>query len=202
VDREDVGVGFLVFELGVALVGVGAEAARVHGHHVDAGFALHDPLGELPTGTAGSGDAEAVTLVHPVVLEPVGRADHRTAVGGVGNRPVDHVLDPHFAEDRHPLDGRLDVGLQTVQVAGEEVLAEGLRHPVHEASRRALLVGTEDQALALFAHVVGGIGFAQHRHLGQPLLVALDQCRVGLGDDVLMLDRDHRQVETRQGWRA
>jgi len=49
----------------VTLAGVGPVAARIDRHHVDAGFALDDPFGELPTGTAGRGDAEAVAFVEP-----------------------------------------------------------------------------------------------------------------------------------------
>src|SRR3546814_4072695 len=48
----------LVLQLGVALVGIGAEAARIGVPHVDAGLALGGPLGELPAGAAGGGDAE------------------------------------------------------------------------------------------------------------------------------------------------
>jgi hypothetical protein len=62
---EDVAIRFLVLLHHVALAGVGPITARIDRHHVDAGLALGYPLGQLPAGTAGRGDAEAVALVEP-----------------------------------------------------------------------------------------------------------------------------------------
>src|SRR5262245_30467249 len=56
VNGEDVAIRFLVLRDGVALAGVRAEAARVHGEHVDARLALDDPFGELPPAAPGRGD--------------------------------------------------------------------------------------------------------------------------------------------------
>ena len=199
VDDEDVLVGLLVLGLGVVLVGVGPEAAGIDVHHVDPGLALDDPFGELPAGTAGRRDAEAMPFIDPEVPQAVGRTDHGAAVGRIGDRPVDHVLNADLAEDRHAVDRRVDMRLQPLDVAGEQVLAEAVRHAVDEAGRRAFLIGAEDQALPFLAHVVGRVAFPQHRHLGQALLVALDQRRMRLGDDVLVLDGDDRNVEADHG---
>ena len=43
---EDVLVGLLVLDLGVALVGVGAEAARIDVPGIDGGLAVDHPIGQ------------------------------------------------------------------------------------------------------------------------------------------------------------
>ena len=85
------------------------------------------------------------------------------------------------------------LGLDPLEVEREEVGAEAVGHAVLEAGRGALLVGAEDPAAALLADVPLGVGVAQHRVLGVGL-APLDQRRVGLGDDVLVLDRDRRDA--------
>src|SRR5204862_6194125 len=79
VDGEHVAIRFLVLPHGEALAGITAEAARVDRQHVDARLALDDPLGELPAGAAGRGDAEAVPFVEPHVAKSPRRTDHRAA---------------------------------------------------------------------------------------------------------------------------
>ena len=194
-DDEDVGVGLLVLDRGVVLVGIGTEAAGVDRQHVDGGLAVCDPARELPAGAARSGDAEAEALGQPEVGEAIGRADEGVAVRRVGDRAVDAVLDPSAAEHRHPVDRGLDMGLQAVHIRRQQLLAKALRHAVHRPGRRILLVGPEDQALALFAHVVGGIALPEHRHLRQALGLALFKLRNGVGHEILVLHRDRRQVE-------
>ena len=199
VNDEDVGVGLLVLGLGVVLVGVDPEAAGVHRQHVDGGLALGDPAGQLPAGAAGSGDAEAEALGQPEVGETVGRPDEGVAVRRVGDGAVDAVLDAGAAEHGHPVDRRLDMGLQPLDIRRQKLLAEALWHAIHRPGRCALLVRPEDEALALLAHVVGGVALPQHGHLRQARLLALFQLRDRVGDDVLVLDRDHRQVEAHHG---
>ena len=199
VDDEDVGVGLLVLGPGVVLVGIGAEAARVHRQHVDGGLAVGDPAGELPAGAAGGGDAEAEAFRQPEVRQPVGRPDERVAVRRVGNGAVDAILDAGVAEHRHPVHRGFDMRLQAVHVRRQQLLPETLGNAVHRPGRRSLLVGPENQALALFAHVVGGVALAQHRQFGEARLPALDEFGDGVGDEVLVLDRDRRQVEAHHG---
>ena len=70
-----------------------------------------------------------------------------------------------------------------------------VRRPVDIAGGRARLVRPEQQPAILLAHVPGRIGLAQHAHLGQAAALALTDRRVRLGDDILVLDRDDRDVE-------
>ena len=139
--------------------------------------------------------AEAESLGKPEVPEPVGRADQRVAVGRVGYGAVHDILDAGLAEDRHPGDGGLDMGLEPLQVAGEQLLAEIVRHAVHEAGRRARFVGAEDQPVAFLAQIVGSVALAQHRHLRQPFGMAGRQGGVRVGHDILVFDRDDGHVD-------
>ena len=195
VHGEDVGVGLFVLRLEIALRRIGAEAARIDAHHVDRRLALHDPLGKLPAGAARRGHAEGMPFVQPEILQAPGRADDRRAVGRIGDGAVIDLLDADLAEGRHARDRRLDMRHQPLQVLLEELVFGVLRRPVDIADRRALLVRAEQQPARLLAHVPGGIAFAQHAHLRQPFGMALLNCRMRLGDDVLVLDRDHRHVE-------
>ena len=198
VHGEDVAVGLLVLLHHVALGGVGAVAARVDRQHVDPGLTLGDPLGELPARAAGGGDPEAVALVQPHVLHPPGGADQRAAVGRIGDRAVDDVLDAAVLERRHAARRGLHVRHQPVEVARKQAAAEPVRHAVGETRRGTLLVGTQDPAHALLAQVIGLIGFAQHRQLAAAVLAILLQLGGFVVDDVLVLDRDRRHVEPEQ----
>ena len=173
-----------------------AEAPRIDADHVDGRLAVDDPLGELPAGAAGRRDAEAVAFGEPEILQAESRADHRVAVRRIGDRAVDDVLDAGILEARHPVHGGLDMGHEPVEVAGEQVFLEALRHAVDEAGRRVALVGPENPAHALLAQIVGGVGFPEHgkfRVTGFPVLL---QHGIDVGDDILVLDRDCRNFET------
>ena len=113
---EHISVGLLVFFAQISARGVGPEAARIHAHHVHGRLAVHDPLGELPAGAAGRGDAETVPLVQPEIFQAPGRPDNRVAVRGVGDRAVVDLLDADFAECRHAVYARLNVRFQALQI--------------------------------------------------------------------------------------
>src|SRR5215475_12444528 len=117
---EDVPVGLLVLLHHVAFARVGPEAPRIDCQHVDARLALDDPLGELPSGSAGRGDTEAVALIEPDIAHTPGRADEGSAVGRVGNGAVDDVLDAAVLERRYAPGGRFDVRDQPIEIAGKE----------------------------------------------------------------------------------
>ena len=178
---------------------VGAEAARIDAEHVDRRLALDDPLGELPAGAAGGGDAEAVALVEPEIPQAPGRADDRAAVGRVGDGAVIDLLDPDLAEGGNAGDRRLDMRRETVEILLEQLVLAVLGRPVEIAGGRALLVGAEEQAAVLLAHVPGRVELAEDAHLGQARGTTGEDGGVWLGDDVLVLDRQHRHVEPDHG---
>src|SRR5690606_6604146 len=120
-DREDVGVGLLVLGAQVAARRVGAKAAGVDAHHIDRRLALYDPFGELPSGTAGSRHAKAVTFVEPEVRELPGWPDDRATVRRIGNRPIVDFFNPDLSEGRHACDGRFNVRPKALQVLLEQL---------------------------------------------------------------------------------
>ena len=150
---EDIGIGFLVLLLEIAARGIGAEAARIDAHHVDGGFAIDDPFGELPARTASCGDAEAVALIEPEILEAPGGSDDRRAIGRIGDGTVVDFLDSHFAEGRDTGDGRFDMGGKPVKVFLEELVFTLIRRAVNIANRRAFLIGAKQQPAIFLAHV-------------------------------------------------
>ena len=192
---EDIGVGLLVLHFEIAARRVRPEAPRIDAHHVDGGLAFDDPFGQLPAGAAGRGDAEGMAFIEPDILEIPGRADDRRAVGRIGDGAIIDLLDADFAEGRHAGDRRLDMRRQPVEIFLEEFVFGLGRRSVDIAAGRALLVRPEQQAAIFLAHVPGGIGLAQHAHFGQALFLALLDQGMRLGDDILVLDRDDRNVD-------
>src|SRR3546814_19732324 len=71
------------------------------------------------------------------------------------------------------------IGLEPLEIAGEQVLAEAVGHPVDEDGGGVPLIWPQDQALAFLAHVIGGVALAQHRQLGKA-----DRKSVGEGKSV------------------
>ena len=196
--REDVGVRLLVFRPQVGAGGVGPEAARIHVQHVDGRLALHDPLRKLPAGAAGGGDAERLPLVQPEVGQAPSGADQRVAVRRERNGAAVHALDAQLAKRRHAANGGFDVRREAVEVGVEEfVFALGMR-AVRIAGGSAVLVRAQHQPARFLAHVPGAVGFAQYRQFRQPRLAARRQLRVCFGDDVLVLHRQHGNVQPHQ----
>ena len=159
-DGEHLGVGLLVLLHEIAGLRVSAEAARIDAQHVDRRLAFDDPFGELPAGAAGGGDAEGMALVEPEVLEARRGADNRRAVGRIGDGAIVDFLDADLAEGGHARDRRLDIGRETIEVLGKQLVLAVRRGSIDIAGRRADLIGAEQQAAGLLAHVPGGIGFA------------------------------------------
>ena len=195
VHGEDLGVGFLVLRNQVAAPGVIAEAARIDPHHVDGRFTIDNPVRQLPPRAAGRSDPEAVAFIEPEIAQPPRRADDRRPVGRIGDGPVIDLLDANLAKRRHALHRCQNVGLKPFQRVGEQfVFALGCG-TIDIAGRRADFVRAEQQPAGFLAHVVAGVGFAQHPHLWQPQTFAFHDRGMLFGDDVLMFDRDHRDIE-------
>ena len=195
VDGEDVGVGFLVLRLQVGAGGVVAETARVDAEHVDGRLAFDDPLGQLPPGAPRRGDAETVPLVQPEVRQAPGRADDRAAVRRVRDGAIEDLLHAEFGERRHAANGGLDVRREAIQIRVEQLVLALRVRPVQIAGRRAFLVRAEQQAARFLAHVPRSVGFPQHAHFRQAGAMAGLNVRMRFGDDVLVLNRQHRNVE-------
>ena len=201
VDDEHVTVGFLVLRDHVALARVRAVAPGVDGGHVDAGLAFDDPFRQLPTRAAGCRDAEAVTLVEPEIFRAPGGTDERAAVGRVGDRSVDDVLDAGRRERGHASNRGLDVRQQAIEIAIEQALTEPVRYPVREARRRTGLIGPEDPPQAFLAQIIRLIRLAQHSKFRAPGLPVGGELGRFVVNDVLVFDRDRGHVDAEQSAR-
>ena len=79
--------------------------------------------------------------------------------------------------------------LDPLQIEREEVGAEAFGHIIGKPRRRAFLVGSEDPAATFLADIPFRIRIAQNRVFRHRLAI-FNQRRVGLGHDILMLNRD------------
>ena len=175
-----------------------AVAPRIERGHVDLGLALDHHLREIVADAARGGDSERQALDEPHVAQPRRRADQRVAVGRVADRPVEVVLEPRALRGRNAVDHRHVLGFDPLEVEREQIRAEAVGHAVLEARGRAALVGPQDPAAALLAHVPLGVGVAQDRMLAIAVLAEGDQLGIRLGDDVLVLDRHRGQPHAEQ----
>ena len=141
-------------------------------------------LGEA--GHHAAGDVEVAQARH--------RPDQGIAVGGEGERAVDHPLDPGAPERREVLEGDLEARRDPIEVGLEQLVAEVGGRGVLGPGPAVLLVGAEQQALALLAQVDLGVEIDAVREL----VVAREDLRQVLGHQVVMRHGEHRQLEPDQ----
>ena len=143
-------------------------------------------------------DAERKALGQPHVAQARCRTDQRVAVGGIADRAVVIVLQPHRFRGRDPVDHRHVFLFDPFQIQGKQVGAERFRHVIQEPRRGVSFIRPQDPAAAFLAHIPLRVGVAQDRVFGIALGPPLDQGRVGFGDDILMLDRNRGDADAQQ----
>ena len=198
VEDIDMLIGLLVLARRIFGGDPAAETLGIEAGHVDLGLALHHQLGEIMARAARRRDAEAEALGEPHVAKPRRRADQRVAIGGVADGAVEIVLEAHRFRRRDAMDEGHVFLFDPLQIEREEIGAEAVGHAVEETRGRALLVGAEDPAAALLAHIPFRIRIAQHRVLGIARRAPFHKRRIWLGDDILMLNRDRRALDAEQ----
>ena len=196
VDNENMLVSFGVLLRSVVLVRVAAEATRVKRQCIDRSFAVQDRLGKHLARSPRRRDAEAEAFGKVEITQPPSPSEKRVAVGRIRDRTIHNILDPRHAEGGNTIHRRLDMRRKAIDVARQKLSAEVRRNAVLEAQLRSLLVGTQDVALTLLPQIVGGIRFAQNRHLRQSLLLTLDQLRHIVRDDILVFHRNNRNIQS------
>ena len=133
------------------------EAAGVAGPHVPFGGTLGHPFGQHFACAAGLADAKGEDASLIGIGLSRHRADQRVAIGGVGDRAVDHLGQAAFGEQRHALHGVVDVPFQTVQVVGEQLEAEILRERVvggGPMGAAIAFIGAKVEAVLLLPQVI------------------------------------------------
>ena len=188
-------VGFDILLRRVVLVRIPAETTRIERQRIDRSFAVQNRLGKNLARSPRRRDAKTEALSKIKVAQIPRATKVGVAVGRVRDRTIHHILDPRNPERRNSMHRRLDMRRKAIDVTGQQLSAEVRRNAIGKAQLRSPLVGSQDVALSLFAQVVGGIGFAQHRHLGQSLFLAIDQLGNIVGDDILMLNRNNRNIQ-------
>ena len=191
-DRVLVLVQLACLGAGVRPSGVVGVAARIEAPQVPLRLAFRDPFGHRLAGAARLHDAEAERAAEIIVGETVRRPDQRIAIRRVRDRAVDHARDPRFAEHGHARHRVLDVGLEPVEIVGEQLPAELGRRLLAVPGEAAVpFVGPEQQPGAFLAQVPGDVRVAHDRQRTTVLRDLGDR----RGDQILVLHRDHRQVQ-------
>ena len=123
------------------------------------------------------------------------RPDQRVAVRRVRDRPVDDLRKAGGAQDRHAGDGVGKIVLQPVEIIGEELEGEILRHRIvmRRPMRAAIaLIGAKIHASLFLAQVIGRVDVAQQRQFFALFLRPCGKLRDLLEQDVLMAHHHHR----------
>jgi len=196
-DAEAAGVVLAHLGVGVGQRRVVAVAGDVHAPDVGAGVAVHHPVGERQAHAAALRQAGHDRIGHPHAPHALDRADQRVAVGAERERAVDELLDARFADQREVLERLLQLGGDAVEVVGEQLEHEVPRCLLRCPRPVVLLVGAEQDALALLAGV-DLAGEVDHvRQLATTGLVVCDDFRHRLGHQVVVLHGQHRQLQPR-----
>ena len=195
VHGEDLGIGFLVLLNQEAATGIIAKAARIDAHHVDRWFTIDNPVRQLPTCATCGGHAKTVAFVEPEVFQAPCRPDNRRPVGRIGDCAVIDALNANLAKGWHALHGGKDIGLQPFKRVREQFIFTRCGRAINIAGRRTQFIWPQQQAARFLTHIIACVRFAQDAHFGQSRFFARHDVRMLLGHDILMLDRDHRDIE-------
>ena len=168
--------------------------ADVHREHVHAGVALDDPVGEREADAAALREACHHAAGEIEVAQPRHRPDQRIAVRREGERAVDHPLDAGARDRREVREGDLEAGRDAVEVRRQQLVAEVGRRGARRPGPAGLLIGAEHEALAFLS----GIDLALEVDRVGQLLGPRDHLGQVLGHQVVMLHREHRQLQPDQ----
>ena len=143
------------------------EAPWIVGPHAHAGLAVHHPTRQLAPQPRPVRDADLDAHQMPEVPQARG-PHHRLAVGRVGDRAADHLLDAQRRQHRHPLESTLDPQADTLEVGVEQRVLQRPFGTVALAPHRlgaGLLVNADQPGLLLLADIAGHVIVTHHRQL-------------------------------------
>ena len=165
-NRENLGIGFFVFLDQETAPGIIAKAARIDAHHVNRRLTINNPMGKLPASAASRCHAKTMPFIEPEVFEAPGRADNRRPVGRVSDCAVINFLDSHLSKGGNTVHRGEDIGFEAFKRVGKQFIFAVRRRSINIAGRCANLIRPEQQAARFLTHIIAGVGFAQHAHLG------------------------------------
>ena len=192
-DLEAVRVLVLNAGAGERLVGPGAKTRHVPGEHIQRRLSLDHPFGGQfahATVLRKAGD-DAVAAEIPGQFRH--RAEQHGGIGRPDHRAVDHPLDPRRADRWHAFNRAQHVFLDPLQIVGEQLMAKSGGRAILGPEFHVLLIGADQQALALLAQVVFAIAVRNRRQAAVQRRNRVD----GFGDEILMLGGDQRQRKAR-----
>ena len=165
-----------------------AEPGHVHRPGVHARIAVDHPVGEREADPAPLAEARQHAARGPVVPHLRHRSHQGVAVGGEGEGAVDDLLQPGLLERGEALEGAHEVVADPVEVVRQQLVAEVPRGRALGPRLSVLLVGADEHAPALLAHVElpAEVDDVEHLFLGLRDLGHL------VGDHVLVLHRRER----------
>ena len=198
-DGEDLGIGFLILLNQETATRIIAKAAGIDTHHIDCRLPIDNPMRQLPASTTGRCHAKAMPFIEPEILQPPSRPDNGRTIGRIGDCAVIHLLNAHFAKGGHTAHGRQNIRLKTFQRIGEKLIFAVCRWAIDITGGCPDFIRPKQQAACFFAHIIACVGFPQNAHFGQALPLALHNRRVLFRDDILVLDRNDRNIEADHG---
>ena len=195
-DGKDIGIGFFIFFFQETLGGILTKAARIDPVHVYGGLALDNPFCQLPACPACGCDAKTMPFIQPEIRQVPCRANNRAAIRGIGNRPVIDFFYANFAKGRYTGNGRFNMGHQPFQIFLKQLIFAILIRAIKIADRCAFFIWPQNQAAIFLAHIPRAVTFTQNAHFRQAFGLTLANSGMRLGYDILMLDRNNRNIQT------
>ena len=107
--------------LGLAIGGIGVigKPAGITRPHIPFGLPGSDPFRQHLARTPGLGDAKGKHTSLECIPDPRHRADQGQAIGGIGDRAIDHLAHPGLGQNGHAGHRILHIPFQPLQIVGE-----------------------------------------------------------------------------------
>ena len=133
------------------------------------------------------------------IRHAMGRADQGIGVGREGDGAVDDGLHTRGGQRRDARHGRLDDVLHTIEVGRHQLGAELRRNAIDRPNLRFLLIGAENEAVALLPAIPALLRVADDGELGRACLLPFGNGRHGIGDEVLVQNGHGWHVDAHHG---
>ena len=158
------------------------EAAYVERPEIEPRIAVHDPVRHRVARAARSGDTGGKGAGDVEIVEFRRQPHDRLAVGGDGNRSVDHRANADLVQHRQTFSGGECEQLQPVHVCGEQLPAEIERRALLPAAERPVLPSADGEGSAdIRLEIEVLVRVAQ----GREVVAVFEPF---LGDEILVLD--------------
>ena len=173
------------------------ESARIARPHIPFGRTFGDPFGQDLSRATRLADAKGENARLKRIGHTGHRADQRVAIGGVGDRAVDHLGQGRLFQQGHTRHSIGDVPFQTFQIVGEQLEAEILREGIVGRCPMGFaiaLVRAKVEAVLFLPQVVAAVDIAQQGQFVAHILRPLFQFGDRIKQHILMAHHHHGQI--------